>query len=294
VADSSKPVRLEVLDWGGDGPAILFLAGMGGTAHIYDDLAPRLLDRFRVVALTRRGHGVSSHAVDTSTYTLDPLTDDIRIVLDSLGIRRVSLVGHSIGGAEITRFAARWPDRVEKLVYLDSAHDFEGYDKLLATNPSWPPPVTMRTGTRNDSLNSWRAWGKRDLWGYWTNALEVDRVRTNDADSFAVRVLGRDAEIYPKDYSAVRAPALALSAWYTTGIWFHHLDPLRDSVKWREASHWVQTVLRPFIRRGNERFLKETRDGRLLYFDSDHYIFIFREERTLSELRTFLGGHAPD
>ncbi|MBA3444664.1 MAG: alpha/beta fold hydrolase, partial [Gemmatimonadales bacterium] len=180
-----------MLDWGGTGPAVVLLAGMGGTAHIYDDLAPQLVDKFRIIGITRRGHGASSRAADTTTYTLNPLADDIRTILDSLGIGRASLVGHSIAGAEITRFAALWPDRVEKLVYLDSAHDFDGYDQLVAANPSWPPPVTMRQGSHNDSLNSWRDWGKRDLWGFWSNALEVDRVRTQDADSFATRVLGR-------------------------------------------------------------------------------------------------------
>ena len=287
--DTTKAVKLEVLDWGGRGPDVVLLAGSGGTAHIYDDLAPRLTDSFRVVGITRRGHGNSSRAQDTTTYTLDPAAADVSVVLDSLGIRRASLVGHSIAGAEITRFAARYPDRVDKLVYLDSAHDFDGYDKLLAANPSWPPPVVLpTTGSHNDSLDAWRDWGKRDLWGYWSEALEVDRVRTNDADSFAIRGIVRDAEAHPKEYSRVRAPALALSAWYTTGIWFFHLDPLRDRKKWDEASRWVESSLRPYVARGNQRFRKETPNGRLVYLDSDHYVFIFREERTLAELRNFL------
>jgi non-heme chloroperoxidase len=288
--DAKKPVRLEVLDWGGAGPAVVMLAGSGGTAHIYDDLAPQLVDKFHVIAITRRGHGASSRAADTTTYTLDPLAADVRTILDSLGIHRASLVGHSVAGAEITRFAARWPDRVEKLVYLDSAHDFDGYDELMAANPSWPPPVTMRPGTHNDSLNSWRAWGKRDLWGFWSNAMEVDRVRTSDADSFALRVLLRDAALHPKEYSSVRAPALALSAFYTTGQWFFHLDPLRDSAKWDAASRWIESGVRPFLARGHQRFLAGIPNGRLVEFDSDHYVFIFREERTLVELREFLGG----
>jgi pimeloyl-ACP methyl ester carboxylesterase len=288
--DSTKPVRLEVLDWGGKGPAVVLLAGLDGTAHIYDDLAPQLTDSFRIIGITRRGHGASSHAADTMTYTLDPLTADIRTIMDSVGIQRASLVGHSIAGAEITRFAARYPDRVQKLVYLDSAHDFDKYDELLAANPSWPPPVVLREGTRNDSLSAWRDWGKRDLWGFWSNAMEVDRVRSNGADSFAVRVLGHDAAVHPKEYSSVRAPALALSAWYTTGQWFFHLDALRDSLKWRQASRWMDSLLRPFVSRGNQRFLHEMPNGRLVQFDSDHYVFIFREERTLAELRQFLGS----
>ena len=52
AVDSS--VRLEVLDWGGTGRPILFV-GCYLTAHVYDDIAPKLTDRFHVYAVTRRG-----------------------------------------------------------------------------------------------------------------------------------------------------------------------------------------------------------------------------------------------
>jgi non-heme chloroperoxidase len=55
-------VQLEVLDWGGSGPALVLLAGGGATAHQYDDLGPALAARYRVVSLTRRGHRGSSAA----------------------------------------------------------------------------------------------------------------------------------------------------------------------------------------------------------------------------------------
>ena len=55
-------VQLEVLDWGGSGPALVLLAGLGATAHHYDDFAPALTARYRVVGVTRRGHRGSSAA----------------------------------------------------------------------------------------------------------------------------------------------------------------------------------------------------------------------------------------
>lgn len=284
-------VRIEVLDWGGKGPAIVLLAGWGGTAHIYDDLAPQLTDRFRVIGITRRGHGASSHASDTTTYTLDVMAEDVRVVLDSLGLSRASLVGHSIAGAEITRFAARWPDRVDKLVYLDASHEFAGQDELLAANPAPPPPVVLPAqGTHDDTLKAYREWGKRDLWGYWSDAMEADRVRAADADPVVLRLLTLDATLHPKEYRAVRAPALSLAAWHTTGTLFPHLDPLRDSVKWRAATRWIETKFRPFLAAGHRRYLDEIPNGQLLELDSDHYVFIFREERTIAELQDFMSS----
>ena len=54
-------VRLHYLDFGGTGQPLVLLAGLGNTAHAYDDFAPALTDRFHVIALTRRGFGESSH-----------------------------------------------------------------------------------------------------------------------------------------------------------------------------------------------------------------------------------------
>src|SRR4051794_3990269 len=54
-------VSLEVLDWGGSGPPIAFLAGGGSsTPHDFDDFAPRFTNRHRVIGITRRGSGGSS------------------------------------------------------------------------------------------------------------------------------------------------------------------------------------------------------------------------------------------
>ena len=49
-------VRLEVLDWGGSGPALVLLTGLGDTVHVFDDVAPKLATRYRVVGVNRRGH----------------------------------------------------------------------------------------------------------------------------------------------------------------------------------------------------------------------------------------------
>ena len=45
-------IRLHYLDWGGDGETLIFLTGMGSSAHTFDHIAPRFTDKFRVLALT--------------------------------------------------------------------------------------------------------------------------------------------------------------------------------------------------------------------------------------------------
>ncbi len=284
---AGKHVQLELIDWGGGGPALVLMAGLGETGHIYNDLAPGLTDRFRVIAFTRRGHGASSRA-DSSTCVLDTLVADIAAVMDSLQLRRASLIGHSIAGAEITRFAARWPDRTDKLVYLDASHDFAGIDSILGANPAWPPAFSPPSGTARDTLNATRDRSKRYRFGYWSDALESGILRSASSDEASDGCLLRDATLHPKEYGAVRAPALALTAGYTMQNWFFYLDPIADSVKWRGAEHWLTKVLQPWLAAGRERFRREMRSSRTIEVEADHHFFNSHPARTLREIRGFL------
>jgi pimeloyl-ACP methyl ester carboxylesterase len=126
-------IRLHYLDWGGPGPALVFLAGMGSSAYIFSNFAPRFADQFRVLALTRRGHGDSDYPVNG--YDADTLTEDIRQFLDLLQIKRASLAGHSLAGVELTHFAATHPGRVSRLVYLDALDDRRRIPELRTRNP---------------------------------------------------------------------------------------------------------------------------------------------------------------
>ena len=72
---SVNGIKLHYLDWGGEGDVLLFLAGMGNNAHIFDGFAPRFADKFHVMALTRRGHGQSDHP--ETGYDVDTLTEDV-------------------------------------------------------------------------------------------------------------------------------------------------------------------------------------------------------------------------
>src|SRR2546422_3432883 len=112
-------VRLHYLDWGGKGETILFLHGVGDTAHIYDELAPKFTNDFRVLGLTRRGHGESE--IPDTGYDTATRVADIRQFLDVLNIRRATMVGHSAAGNEVSLFAITHPERATKLVYLDAA-----------------------------------------------------------------------------------------------------------------------------------------------------------------------------
>jgi pimeloyl-ACP methyl ester carboxylesterase len=126
-------IRLHYLDWGGTGPTLIFLTGMGASAYIFDKFAPRFNDKFHVLALTRRGHG-DSDCPETG-YDADTLTEDIRQFMDHLNIEKAILAGHSLAGVELTHFAATYPNKVEKLIYLEALDDRRGLREIHRQNP---------------------------------------------------------------------------------------------------------------------------------------------------------------
>jgi pimeloyl-ACP methyl ester carboxylesterase len=131
--------KLEVLDWGGKGKPIIFLAGCGNTPHNFEDFAPRFTNNYHVYGITRRGFG-NSERVNVG-FSTDTLLQDIIKVMDSLQLKKVILIGHSIAGDELSTFARQYPNKVSAIVFLDAALDHAGnFDSLLAPFPKEPRP----------------------------------------------------------------------------------------------------------------------------------------------------------
>lgn len=129
----AEGVELEVLDFGGQGPALVFLAGGGDTGHMFDTFAPEFTATHHVYSVTRRGVGSSSwpaQGYDTAT-----LGADVFAVLEGLGLAKASLAGHSMAGPEMTWVVTHHPERVEKVVYLDPNTDGDLIAEVLKTVP---------------------------------------------------------------------------------------------------------------------------------------------------------------
>ena len=124
-------IKLEVLDWGGTGRPLVFLAGLGNTAHAFDKFAPKLTNTYHVYGITRRGFGLSSAPTPANNnYSADRLGDDVLAVLDALKINRPVLVGHSIAGEELSSIGSRHPEKVAGLIYLDAGYSYAFYDHV--------------------------------------------------------------------------------------------------------------------------------------------------------------------
>ncbi|MFJ9456987.1 alpha/beta fold hydrolase [Kitasatospora sp. NPDC101447] len=99
-----------------DGPPLVLLHALGERASDWDVVLPALAPGHHVHALDLRGHGDSGRP---GAYGLPEMRDDVLAFLDALGLDRVDLVGHSMGGAVAYLLAQAAPQRVHRLVLED-------------------------------------------------------------------------------------------------------------------------------------------------------------------------------
>ncbi len=120
-----KGLRLHYLDFGGDGrPWLVCIHGLSGNAHNFDQIAPRLAQRYHVLSVDVRGRGDSAWGPPTE-YLPKNYVEDLAAILERLGIARVTLVGTSMGGIISMMYAGGWPERVERLVLNDIGPDID-------------------------------------------------------------------------------------------------------------------------------------------------------------------------
>jgi pimeloyl-ACP methyl ester carboxylesterase len=191
--DGAGGVRLHYLDFGGSGEPIVLLAGAGDTAWIYLELGAELARDHRVLALTRRGFGDSD--APQAGYDRAALDADLVAVLDAWNAPRVTLIGHSLAGSELTHFAAHHPARVRALVYLEAAYDRSTQEAAMADAPAvYVPPtaadrasIAVMLEPRLSTLDRTLA-SKRSRAGACNDSLT--RTATRDGTNGATQTIG--------------------------------------------------------------------------------------------------------
>jgi len=285
---------LEYLDWGGDGAPLVFLAGLGGTAYVFNDLAPQFVSNYHCFGLTRRGFGKSEQT--RNGYELDNLVLDIVSFGRSLGLRNITLVGHSYGGTEAVRASELYPELIRRVILLDTA-----YDPI----PSAAPPAEaklfaaltrMTQEERVSSLGTYRDYEKSLLGNLWSDALEADLRET-----VIVAKDGSISDRTPARISRAIVSERAAGKWRITKIpvpsllifanhpWMDYLPDL----------HLDEETTAEIVKAGAE--LEAARRSQIDAFRRDsplakivelahtvHHCFIQRRGRVIEEMQKFL------
>jgi 3-oxoadipate enol-lactonase len=116
------PAVLHVEDSGGSGEPLLLAHAIGCDTRMWEDVAPRLATRYRVLRVDTRGHGRSP--VTARPYSLAGLAADFASVLDRLGLARVHWVGLSMGGMIGQAFALRHGERLGGLILANTTSSY--------------------------------------------------------------------------------------------------------------------------------------------------------------------------
>jgi pimeloyl-ACP methyl ester carboxylesterase len=278
-------VRLEVLDWGGQGQPLVFLPGLENTGHIFDDFAPRFTDRFHVLAITRRGWGASDHP-DTG-YGIPTLVADVHAALDSLHLSHVDLVGHSIAGQELTGIAVKYPSDVRRLVYLDAGFDYHAH-LIPKGMPAQPLPTAADSASPAAGLAYFRRMNGAPL-------PEADFRATEKFDSTG-RDLGpatpqsisaavvQSAEATAPPFAQVRVPALAIYDRPVSAAEALPEAPMPDTT----AARWLRFWQQWRTAQQAEFKAKIPRAKIVVLQGASHYVFLTQPDTVASAMRAFL------
>jgi pimeloyl-ACP methyl ester carboxylesterase len=132
----------------GHGPALLLLHGVTNSSQTWERVAPRLSERFTLIAPDLLGHGDS--AAPRGDYSLGAHASGVRDLLTMLGHDHVTVVGHSLGGGIAMQFAYQFPERCERLVLVSSGGLGRDVHLVLraATLPGADYVLPLLTATR--------------------------------------------------------------------------------------------------------------------------------------------------
>ena len=265
TVDSS--VRLEVLDWGGAGRPLLFV-GCYLSAHVYDDIAPKLVDEFHVYAVTRRGVGASDRPA--TGYDPQRRADDVLQVIDALGLKQPLLVGNACGGDILHTLGGQHPDRLGGLVYLEAAED----PTLKLSDYAFPPA---------DRVNVAAFRGKPTPVTF--PPAERRRLEAQPLDPAIRKAITEDHTVRP-DYAAIKAPVLALYRSTTLEQSLKDFPPGND--REREAVALAVAARRTVLAKWQGDLLAGVPTARIVEVPGANlFMFLSHEADVIREIRRF-------
>jgi pimeloyl-ACP methyl ester carboxylesterase len=223
------------------------------------------------------------------------LTEDLRGLMDALGIRKAHLVGFSMGGSEISAMAGTHPERVDRLVYLDSAYDWS--DPVWAPAFKAVPPSLWPTDKDRASLGEYRKF-IRAVWfpsvgdprvfeGYMRDGVAIQpngSVQAKEDDN-ANEALAQTVVSARRDYTKIHSPALAIYAASMGDVTEHQRSEVHA-----DLLAWEEKYVASFRTESLERARRELSNVEIMKVPCCHRDMVFACKDTIvAAMRRFLG-----
>jgi 3-oxoadipate enol-lactonase/4-carboxymuconolactone decarboxylase len=214
-----------VLEDSEDAPVLVMANSLGTTMRMWDDQAPALRERFRLLRYDHRGHGGSP--IPPGPYAIDDLGRDALALLDRLGIERFSFCGLSIGGMVGMWLASEAAERVERLVLCCTS-------ALLGPKEMWDERIAVATAQGMDALvdSVVPRWFTPDFFSGAPGTVEkaARMLRETDPEGYAGCCAAiRDMDLRGR-LGAIRAPTLLIAGADDPATPPEHAELIRGSI----------------------------------------------------------------
>ena len=208
-----------------EAPVLVMANSLGTTLRMWDEGAPALRERFRLLRYDHRGHGGSP--VPPGLYTIEDLGRDALALLDGLGIERFSWCGLSIGGMVGMWLASEVPERVEGLVLCCTS-------ALLGPRELWDERIRVARKEGMDALvdSVVVRWFTPEFFSAHPETVEkaAAMLRGTDPEGYAGCCAAiRDMDLRDR-LGQIRAPTLVISAADDPATPPEHGELIRDSI----------------------------------------------------------------
>lgn len=205
MADLGNGVRMTYRA-AGTGDLLVLLHGWPQHSQMWHSIAPCLSGSFRVIAPDLRGSGGTTIK---GPYDKATMAEDVIRLLDSLGIDRFGLAGYDLGAGVAYDLAARYPDRVTKLAFMEFGLPGFGYEYEMTAKPDWHPGSNWHLSFFTvPDVAEWAFQGReRELLGWFFSHIAIN----------PGAVAGDDFELYVRQLQ--RPGALRAGIEYYASVW---------------------------------------------------------------------------
>jgi pimeloyl-ACP methyl ester carboxylesterase len=208
---NSNGIKIHYERTGGDKPPFVFCHGITDNGRCFLRLAEHLAPNFDVILVDARGHGKSD--APENGYTADHHADDVFGLIQSLGVEKPILYGHSMGARTVSRLAAKHPDIPHAVILEDPVFIIPLTEAEIAGHDQWAEQMP-------DEIRRWKTLTEAELLqmaaeaGHpdWTEAEQLEWARSKPQVSPQVFSMGKTMGTIPNDFLQITCPVLILKA----------------------------------------------------------------------------------
>ena len=192
----------------GTGPVLVLLHGFPQHSLMWHTIGPILAERFTVIALDQRGAGMSS--ITAGGYDGTTMAADLQGLLDAIGVDKCFIAAHDLGTRPAAAFARDFPDRVERVAFIEFVLPSFGYEQNMAPTKDWTLNSNWHLSlfTVPDAAEFLIRGREREMLSWWFYHI---------AYSGNVHISGEHFEAYAREIS--KPGALRAGINYYAAVW---------------------------------------------------------------------------